>query len=178
MSKKVFILFAVAMMAANLFAQEVVSPEQFSQQQSVVLERHGNTYFYGRDAMTQRQMLDWYAQHNCQAAYLQFSKGQKMATAGWACLGVAAGCHVGLWTCYGMFVFGDNYDGIKLLQSAYGLAVGAGAFTAACIPLLIVGHRKMHNSVDIYNSHCDMAKVQPYWSLQASNNGLGLALNF
>ena len=165
--KKVFFLFAAILMAANLIAQE----------QTPILERHGNTYFYGREAMTQRQMLDWYAQHNCQAAYLQFSKGQKMANAGWACLGVSAACMVGEFTCLGLLI-GGTCDPANIMYSMYGLAVGESVFGAACIPLLIVGHRKMHTSVDRYNLTCPTAKAQPYWSVQASNNGLGLALNF
>ena len=165
--KKFFFLFAAILMAANLIAQE----------QTPILECHGNTYFYGREAMTQRQMLDWYAQHNCQAAYLQFEQGQKMANAGWACLGVSAACHVGLWACLGIAMYGEA-DFEKLMWASYGLAAGHAAFGAACIPLLIVGHHKMHGSVDRYNVSCSMAKAQPYWSVQASNNGLGLALNF
>ena len=167
--KKLFFLFAAILMAANLIAQE----------QTPILECHGNTYFYGREAMTQRQMLDWYAQHNCQAAYLHFSKAQKMTNAGWVFLGLAASCYIGDIVCTGIASFDPNCDYQKMRAAEYGCIVGSLAFTGACVPLLVVGHRRMHRSVDVYNASCaSTAKAEPYWTLQASNNGLGLAMNF
>lgn len=54
-----------------------------------------------------------------------------------------------------------------------------GAFSiVASIPTISVGYAKMHNSVDVYNVACTTAQVRPYWSIQTSNNGIGLAYNF
>lgn len=178
--KKVLFLFAAIMMTANLFAQE----------QEALLECHGNTYFCGKEAMSRRQMLDWYAQRNCQAAYMQFAKGQRMANAGWAFLGIGVAMDLGSAVCAGMYVYKtvdycvNSSSSTKeselygYLASSIGLGVVGGAFELACVPLLVVGYHKMHSSVDVYNVSCSLAKTQPYWSIQSSKNGLGLALNF
>ena len=178
--KKVLFLFAAVLMTANMIAQE----------QNAMLERYGNTYYYGRDAMSQRQMLDWYAQQNCQAAYLQFAKGQRMAATGWTFLGLGVAMHIGSAVCGGMSVYktwdyyGNSSSTTKssemygLVAASIGLGVVGGAFELACVPLLVVGYHKMHSSVDTYNVSCPTAQTQPYWTIQSSSNGLGLALNF
>jgi len=49
----------------------------------------------------------------------------------------------------------------------------------ACGPLIKVGKKKMYGSVDVYNVTCrKRAWVQPTWSVQSSQNGLGMAINF
>lgn len=58
------------------------------------------------------------------------------------------------------------------------LAIGAAALEIASVPLLAVGYRRMHTSLEVYNVACTTAQVKPYWTIQASDNGLGLALNF
>ena len=141
--------------------------------------------------MSQRQMLDWYAQQNCQAAYNQFAKGRKLAIAGWSCLGVGAALDLTAGACY-LSVLGMNSSKNSGAKSpakviAYSsnepvlftlLAMGATAFEIASVPLLVIGYRRMHTSADVYNVACATAQVQPYWTIQASEQGLGLALNF
>ena len=58
------------------------------------------------------------------------------------------------------------------------LVVGASAFEIASVPLLVVGYHRMHSSADVYNVACATAQTKPYWTIQASDNGLGLALKF
>mgnify|MGYP006382776769 FL=1 len=45
------------------------------------------------------------------------------------------------------------------------------------IPSLCVGYRRMHNSVNTYNV-MQKKDAYAYWSLQTSNNGIGIAYNF
>ena len=174
--KKSFILLVAAMMAVSVMAQE----------QPAAARTHlvcgGNTYYYGsQEVMKKNQMLDWYARHNCQAAYDQFAEGLKIAKAGWACLGIGLGLDVGGIVAASLFVI-DSNSTKKTSAPAYiaaiSLSVGAAAFEIACIPTLIVGYHKMHHSVDVYNVSCATAKVRPYWTLQASENGVGLAMKF
>ena len=177
--KKLFLLLVVAMMAVGIKAQEQASR----------LVCDGNTYIYGGVEMSQSQMLDWYAQHNCQAAYDHFQKGLKMIRAGWTFLGIGAALDLGAITC-GVIYLADVYSPKKapakaraynidpMQAAAVGLGVGALAFELACVPLLVVGYHKMHSSVNVYNVSCSTAQVRPYWTLQASGNGLGLAYKF
>ena len=192
--KKLFFLLAAGMMTASVWAQEVTINEkqEFAQEQpsatmkSALLTRNGNTYYYGaHEVMKKHQMLDWYAQHNCQAAYHQFAQGLKLAKAGWACFGIGlamdAGSIASAIICLSHIT--PQTTGPQLLKdpayiAAVSLGIGALAFEIACIPTLAVGYQKMHHSVDVYNISCSTAQVRPYWTLQASSNGLGLALKF
>ncbi len=177
--KRIFIILAAAMIAAGAMAQIVETTPQ--------LVCISNTYYYGRTTMNSRQMLDWYAQQNCQAAYDQFAKGRKMAIAGWSCLGVGAALDLSLGAYY-LAAVGMNYSKkspAKIIRYSSSepilftiVGMTATAFEIASIPLLVIGYKRMHTSVDVYNYACTTAQTQPYWTVQASDNGLGLALNF
>ena len=180
--KRLLIILAAAMMAAGAMAQVVESTPR--------LVCISNTYYYGKEVMTQRQMLDWYAQQNCQAAYDQFAKGRGLAIAGWSCLGVGLALDISV--CVGYLstigykysakspkralVYSGSSDSKPNILTA--LALGATALEIASVPLLIIGYQRMHSSVDVYNVACATAQTQPYWTIQASENGLGLAWNF
>ena len=66
------------------------------------------------------------------------------------------------------------------IEKGFAVLIGIGAAAQiACGPLIVVGRKKMYQSVDLYNVTCrKRAQVQPYWSIQTSNNGLGFAVNF
>ena len=181
--KRLFIILASVTLTMSAVAQEVM--------QSPRLTCIGNTYYYGKNAMNQRQMLDWYAQQNCQAAYDQFAKGRKLAIAGWSCLGVGAALDLTAGACY-LTMVGINSSKKSYAKSprriiSYSsnepilftlIAMGATAFEIASVPLLVIGYNRMHTSADVYNVACATAQTQPYWTIQASEQGLGLALNF
>lgn len=181
--KRLLIILAAAVMAVGAMAQVVESAPR--------LVCIGNTYYYGKNAMSQRQMLDWYAQQNCQAAYDQFAKGRKMAIAGWSCLGVGVAMDLTAGACYlaavGMRARAKMPANSPAKVISYSsnepvlftiLAMGATAFEIASIPLLVIGYKRMHTSADVYNVACTTAQTQPYWTIQASEQGIGLALNF
>lgn len=169
----------------------------YEQPASLPLICEGNTYYYNGQAMDQGDMLEWYARQNCQAAYEQFYSARKMTIAGWVFLGIGAAMEVGAGVCAATYIWqryesskssanrltalqeNPNYTPLHPLQTtAIGLTVSALAFEAACVPLLVVGYHRMHSSVDVYNEECVTAQSRPYWTLQTSANGLGLALNF
>jgi hypothetical protein len=175
--KKLFLILAAAMMTVSMMAQEQAEAAVKGAQ----LVRSGNKYYYGsQEVMNKNQMLDWYARHNCQAAYDKFAEGRKIAIAGWTFLGVGLAMDAGSIVSCAMLLYGSRE--INRMSAAYkatvGLSLGACALEIACIPTLIVGYHKMHHSVDIYNVSCSTARVRPYWTLQASSDGLGLAMKF
>lgn len=133
------------------------------EQATIVADKHiirsGNSYFLGGVTMrgnTYKEFLN----KNCLVAYKEYKKGENMANWGWALLGVGLGLDIGFswWLPY--------------------VWVPALACEIACIPTLIVGYNKMHKSAEIYNSSCVKQQPQAYWSVNASQNGLGLAFNF
>ena len=185
--RKVFILLTAAILTVGAMAQS---------ERVVCID---NTYYCGKKALNQDQILEWYAQHNCQAAYDQFVQGQKLAKAGWICLGIGAGLDLGATACTCAYLIQNNTNNYSksparanagsssafsnisespLLIAVVALSVGAAAFEIACVPTLVVGYHKMHTSADVYNIMNSTAQARPYWTLQASSNGLGLAYNF
>ncbi len=150
--------------------KSVSTPETPKQNNSIMLVRSGNTYYYGSNRMDIDATLKWLKEQNCPAAYEQFNTGLRTSKAGWGMLGS------------GLLL--DTFGAIVYLLSGSeivgGLLMGfGGALEIACIPTLVVGYSKMHNTVDVYNATCGKtAQVKPYWSIQASNNGIGLAYNF
>ena len=135
------------------------------------LTRSGNTYYYGNQVMNKQATLDWLSTQNCPDAYNQFKSGLKIANAGWVCMGLGLGLDL---ISAIMAASGRSTRGIVV-----GLGVIGGALEIACIPTIAVGYSKMHQTVNVYNVSCrTTAQVKTYWSLQTSNNGVGLAYNF
>ena len=98
---------------------------------------------------------------NCSEAFYKYQKGKSLSTVGWILLGVG----VGLDVCYTAGIV-PYYFGYAVL-----------AFEIACIPTLIVGYTQMHRSADLFNMTCGRSSTTS-WSVTASGNGIGLALNF
>ncbi|GEM_PF-1156871 len=148
------------------------------------LTRSGNTYFLGNQAMDKKAYIR-FLETNCPAAWQKANSGYKTATAGWCLLGIGAGLEIGgvigVIATAGSMVNGTTDDSMTAVNSTLGLAAlyYVGAFSiVASIPTIAVGYAKMHNSVDVYNVACTTAQVRPYWSIQTSKNGVGLAYNF
>ena len=137
------------------------TPKSIVVQPEIKLEyihRNGNKYFYDGHLMKG----DAYAQflrNNCSEAFYEYRRGLITANIGWCLLGVGIGLDF-------MTMAGLPYVWIPALVCEI-----------ACIPTLIGGYNAMHRSVDLFNSAC-VGKSQAYWSVTASQNGVGLALNF
>ena len=196
-------IFLVSMVAQPAFA---ASPKKGKGKKKAnpELTRAGNTYYIGgKEPIKGKQVLEFYAQHNCQAAYEQFKTGRNCTIAGWTLLGVGAGMTViGLGCVIGGVVNsvggaigaatdamsgGDGESGMGRMNSgkstviAGAALIGIGAAAQiACGPLIVVGKKKTRLAMETYNASCryTQASPQPYWSIQTSNNGLGFALNF
>lgn len=141
-------------------------------QQVKYITRAGNTYFYNGRGMKGSVYSDFLFR-TCPQAYEKFHQGRIIAGLGWGFFSVGLGL--------------DIAGSVILLASGYGideisapfLVIGS-AFEIACIPTLIVGHVKMHNSAEVFNSNCakTVPQSRPYWSINVTPNRLGLALNF
>ena len=179
--KRLFIILTAALMTVAATAQEQPAAAKANQ-----LVCSGNTYYYGaNEVMKKGQMLDWYARHNCQQAYDQFAKGLKLSNAGWVCFGLGLGMDVAAIGTAVAYINSAKTGGSQAIPTGNPLYItamclGAGALVLeiASIPMLAVGYSQMHSSVDVYNVVCKTASARPYWTLQASSNGLGLAMKF
>ena len=102
-----------------------------------------------------------------------------MASCGVYLLYSGIGCVAGgaLWMGLG---FGINDPKIRGLGYA-GIvlaSLGGGAFIPASIPCLVVGKVKMNNTHEIYNESCARQGNELTFGIQASQNGIGIAMNF
>jgi hypothetical protein len=144
------------------FAQKV-NPESLSVSNNTITQnpyvlRTGNRYYYNGEEM-RGDVYANFLKNNCADAYKLYQHGKSVSTAGWILLGVGVGLDIGFawWLPY------SGYIGL--------------ACEIACIPTLIVGYTQMHRSAEIYNTAC-IVNSQAYWSINASQNGIGIALNF
>lgn len=122
------------------------------------LIRTGNSYHYNGIEM-RGDVYANFLKNNCTEAYTKYQKGRTVSTVGWILLGVGVGLDLG-------FAWWAPYTGY------IGLAC-----EIACIPTLIVGYGQMHSSAEIFNVSCGRSSMAS-WSVTASGNGIGVALNF
>ena len=108
-----------------------------------------------------------FLQNNCPAAYDMFNRGNNIAFAGWIFFAVGVGADLGSG-------IGYLIAGRTAANTAFGIIL---ACEIACIPTLIVGYNKKHKSADIFNTNCSGRDIT-YWSINASQNGIGIAYNF
>ena len=125
---------------------------------SSYLIRTGNRYHYNGIEM-RGDVYANFLKNNCTEAYTKYQKGRTVSTVGWILLGVGVGLDLG-------FAWWAPYTGY------IGLAC-----EIACIPTLIVGYGQMHSSAEIFNVSCGRSSMAS-WSVTASGNGIGVALNF
>lgn len=153
--------------ATIIFSSGQVKVYKHNEKASVVVQndlnqsmifRTGNKYTYNGVTM-KGDVYAKFLKNNNAEAYNLYKHGHEVSTAGWVLLGVGVGLDIGFswWLPY------SGYVGL--------------ACELACIPTLIVGYTQMHRSADLFNSAC-VGNAQAYWSVTASENGLGLALNF
>ena len=161
-----------------------------------MIEKKGDYYWLGDTRMDEEQYFA-YIQKNCEAAWDSYNKGCRLWRAGWGLFGAGAGLlSAGIITAacssIGVYTYTYNVNTGKTLSSNYDTyfnqdvwtagvvfcAVGS-ASMAGSVPLLVIGGIKRNNSHEVYNEECapkNTASIS--LNLQASQNGLGLALKF
>lgn len=136
-------------------------------------------YTYGNLQMDEKAYCK-FLQNNNRNAYMTYMKGQKLKTAGWWVFGSGATL---LTLGSAMFVFAelgpvDEWSYFPLIDASYAmLSIGATA-TIVSIPLFGIGARHRNKTaIDVFNEQ-NSTQSQLTLNLQASQNGIGLALNF
>jgi len=147
-----------------------------NQASSSFVVRSGRNYFYNNEIM-RGKTYEEFLRKNCAAAYAQYRSGRDVSTAGWVMLGSGVALEAGVFlgvaltaTTGGQLTTGSSNAAIICYMLG-------GALEIACIPTLIVGYLRMYKSADTFNLTC-RPEPTAYWSVQASENGLGLALHF
>ena len=140
--------------------------------------KSGNRFYYGNDVMDKHQYSD-YLQINCPIAYQTFIEGNGLVGGGTAFFVAGSILDIGS-VIYAVKLNADRYATNKELNLAIWMGVIGGAFEIAAIPMWIVGGVKKSKSVDIFNEQCNEQQKASQVTLkfQASQNGLGVAMNF
>ena len=155
--------------APNAITTYNIANQHNQHNQPTYLSRSGNTYYYEGQSMNKDAYRKFLAD-KCPAAYNKMNTGYIVAYTGWCLFAVGLGMDLGN-------VIGTLSAGGTLQTTP--ISITAACFEWGSIPFLIVGYCQMHKSVDIFNTQCKAkAQCQPYWSIQTSQNGIGLALNF
>lgn len=125
-------------------------------------------YSYGDTQMDEKAFREFLMKNN-REAFLKYTKGQQMIPAGWVLCSVGGGLMISALLDYA--IEGDTSFAKWIAPPI------ASAFFAAGIPLLCIGYTNRDKSIELINS---TVHTEPALSLnlQASQNGIGLALNF
>ena len=138
------------------------------------VSRNGNKYYYNGRAMNEEAYSN-FLQNNCPEAYDIFNNGSNTAFAGWILFSVGVGLDLGSLISY-LALGKINTSTMSAISAMSWIGLGC---EIACIPTLIVGYKKKHKSVDVYNTSCARKSApKAYWSVNASQNGIGIAYNF
>ena len=146
-------------------------------------------YTYGATQMDEKAFR-MFMQKNNRQAYLKYMQGEQLIYAGWGTLAGGALCLVAMGVCaanegyfknkYGYYgSYGTLYGWYEPWAAAWGTLLGIGcAAVVTSVPLLCVGHTRQKNAIKMFNEQNSVQEPELSLNLQASQNGIGLALSF
>lgn len=150
--------------APNAFTHELIRNSRSTQQMFGV-----EKYSYGNLQMDEKAFINFLYKNN-KKVYADYVNGTKLITAGWWLFGgglflaIPVGVGLGIWSDIGFAVAGIP-----------GWTIGGAAFVSS-IPVLGVGYTKKNRALDAINHSAKAQNLS--LSLQANQNGIGLALHF
>ena len=170
MKKIVFVMTMFVMAATALTAQEVAT---LGGNNATLLQPAGSYIFYGDQVMNKKECAEFLSTCN-QPAYEKFQSGLNCVKGGWWTLG--AGLAVDL---AGSLLVAFVPEGGNDAMSWAGISciVAGGLAVIASIPTIYIGYGRMDNAIDMFNVSQATAP-RAYWTVQGSENGVGLALHF
>ena len=158
-------------MDANMKAEEKLVINSKSTQKMFGVKK----YSYGGSQMDEKQFVQFLYRNNTKI-YADYVKSKRLISAGWWTMGAGVVSMLGLGLT--ALVFGEEGVGISFIS------IGTAA-TVASIPILGVGYKKkknvaysLNNDLYVANNHSATNKPVVNLSVQSSQNGIGLALNF
>lgn len=145
-------------------------------------------YSYGATQMDEKAFRIFLQKNNRQA-YLKYMQGEQMIYAGWGTLAGGALCFVAMGVCLGQYHYWyDRYfethvdayanKGQSNFNAGMSLMGIGSAAVATSVPLLSVGYTRQKNAIKMFNEQNNEQEPELSLNLQASQNGVGLALSF
>ena len=166
MKKIVFMMMLFVMATAVIKAQN---------NNATLLQPVGSYIYYGDQAFNLKQCVEFLSTTNNQPAYETFQSGYKCYQAGWGLFGAGLGMDL-----IGSIIIacGPEEGNAAMLYSGMTcLGLGAAAILAS-VPTIFIGYARLNDGIDMFNMAQTGARPQAYWTIQGSENGLGLALHF
>lgn len=175
--KKIVFLIAIFVMAASAIKAQVVTPAGGNN--ATLLQPAGRYIYFGDQVMNKKQCAEFLSTRH-QPAYEKFQSGLKCIKAGWWTLGAGLAVDLAGSLLCAFVPEADNdamakHDAMAI--SGISCVVAGGLAIIASIPTIYIGYEKMERAVDMFNVS-QVTKPQAYWSIQGSENGIGLALHF
>ena len=182
--KKTFLLTLFTMLSTLLFAQQI-APDSLIMNEEVGITASSQRYIdrisgvyhlHENDTVIMMNHAEYlkYIEINCPEAMNYYRKGCQLKGAGVGLLvsGIALNL-AGL----PMYMIGYFDGDLGLYFGGYACMITGSLAVSGSIPLLIVGSIKRNNSHKAYNMYCKPTNDMTL-SLNTSQNGIGLALNF
>ena len=164
-------MMLIVVAATSVTAQEVSTT--VSGGNATLLQPAGSYIYYGDQVMNKKQCAEFLSTHN-QPAYEKFQSGLKCTEAGWWTLG--AGLAVDLAGSI-LVAYGPIKDNDAMFWSGASCIIAGGLAVLAAIPTIYVGYGRMEQAIDMFNVS-QVTTPRAYWTIQGSQNGIGLALHF
>ena len=163
--KKIYFLIVFVVAAVAIHAQNT---------NATLLQPAGSYLYYGDQVMNKKECMEFLSTRN-QPAYETFKSGYKCTQAAWGLFGAGVGVDV----------VGTVLMTIKLKRkndamffSGAGCVIAGGLAVIASIPTIFIGYARLNRGIDMFNMSQAAATSQAYWTIQGSQDGLGLALHF
>ncbi len=192
MKKILFILFAI-MTTATILADEKAETTA-----PAYLWKYQGQYYTGEMPISKQTHINL-LKNTCPEAYAQYKQGKMLTNTGWSMM---AACPI-LILCVGMPTlcvepnlppYNYAYDNVEIIrdevweQRQHAFKVKKAAFWSifglgwasfvASIPIISVGYSKRNQSIETYNLQCAAKEPVITYHFTASQNGVGLAINF
>ena len=169
--KKIVFLIAMLVMATSAIKAQVVTP--VGGNNATLLQPAGSYIFYGDQVMNKKQCAEFLSTHN-QPAYEKFQSGLNCVKGGWWTFGAGllADAVGGI-----LWYYGEDKQNDAMSWSGLGFICAGGLAVIAAIPTIYIGYEKMNTAIDMFNV-AQATAPRAYWSVQGSENGVGLALHF
>ncbi len=135
-------------------------------------------FSYGKNQMDEKMFINFLKKNNT-AAYKQYMSGKKLIPTSLSLLG--GGLAMILVGTVGYCTFEIEGKGVPTPEAQitmYILAPLGIAAVATSVPLLCVGYTRQKNAINMFNEQNSVQEPALSLNLQASQNGIGLALSF
>jgi hypothetical protein len=169
--KKVLFLMLMLVVATATKAQDI---NAVNGNNPTLLQPANGWIYYGSEVMNKKDCVEFLSTRY-QPSYETFKSGYKCYSAGWWTLG--AGLAVDLAGSL-IFAFAPEEGNTAVLYSGMTCLVLGAAGILASIPTIYIGYGRMNKGINMFNMAQAQATTQAYWTIQGSQNGLGLALHF